>query len=98
MTQATNEGVVTSSPLGRGCRPNVSHRRFNDAMSALKAYAHHPDPRSRRRISLRCSLPRTSRSIRSMSIGRSAVIGPTAWTFLSTPFFLACRRYRDGTR
>lgn len=64
--------------------------RFNDAMSALKAYAHHPDPRVAA-ANFFALLVASNQPFYPLYVYWTVgpEIGPTAWTFLSTPFFLA---------
>ena len=63
---------------------------LTDGMAALKAYAHHPDPRvaTANFIALLVASNQPFYPLYFYwSVGPE--IGPTAWTFLSTPFFLA---------
>jgi hypothetical protein len=64
--------------------------RFNDAMAALKAYAHHPDPRVAT-ANFFALLVASNQPFYPLYVYWTVgpEIGPTAWTFLSTPFFLA---------
>ena len=64
--------------------------RFQDGMAALKAYADHPDPRVAT-ANFFALLVASNQPFYPLyfywTVGPD--IGPTAWTFLSTPFFLA---------
>ena len=64
--------------------------RFQDGMAALKAYADHPDPRVAA-ANFFALLVASNQPFYPLyfywTVGPD--IGPTAWTFLSTPFFLA---------
>lgn len=64
--------------------------RFNDVMAALKAYAHHPDPRVAA-ANFFALLVASNQPFYPLYVYWTVgpEIGPTAWTFLSTPFFLA---------
>ena len=64
--------------------------RFNDAMATLKAYAHHPDPRVAT-ANFFALLVASNQPFYPLYVYWTVgpEIGPTAWTFLSTPFFLA---------
>jgi hypothetical protein len=63
---------------------------LTDGMAALKAYAHHPDPRVAT-ANFFALLVASNQPFYPLyfywSVGPE--IGPTAWTFLSTPVFLA---------
>lgn len=64
--------------------------RFQDVMAALKAYAHHPDPRVAT-ANFFALLVASNQPFYPLYVYWTVgpEIGPTAWTFLSTPFFLA---------
>jgi hypothetical protein len=64
--------------------------RFQDVMAALKAYAHHPDPRVAT-ANFFALLVASNQPFYPLYVYWTVgpEIGPTAWTFLSTPFFVA---------